>query len=92
MPRGRKPASSFLDPETPWRSVNVALPQETGLYLCLCQYPFPGDGPDVGLFPEILAYKSMDGDTPVFRVPDGVRVKYWMPIPPCPLEPFDGIF
>lgn len=89
MPR-RKAAPP--EPSTPWTASERALPDETGLYLCLCQYPCRGDSPDSILFPEILAFKPDAEGVLSFRASPHLRIRYWMPIPPCPQEPFDGIF
>lgn len=73
--------------ESPWHDVTESLPTSPGLYFCLsCFRPVAGDPVSPALFPDVQRFLP-DEDPPRFAAETvhGLRVRYWMPIPPLPI-------
>jgi hypothetical protein len=70
--------------KSPWHDVTESLPPSPGLYFCLvCFRPIAGDKASPVLFPDVQRFLP-DEDPPRFsgETLHGLRVRYWMPIPP----------
>ena len=71
-----------------WTDASESLPPDSGLYLCLCCFrPVSGDPSPPVLFPDVQRFLP-DATPPRFAAESlhGVRVRFWMPIPPAPIS------